>query len=112
MMTAINLLLLSLSIMVLIGFLLLTRKHDNCGWWIVRILLTHSLICVVYLLHFINNHPSSDEFLLLQMGILTQPLGFCLAFYLAYRHKKHLLNQQNIKRNFSKELQQLFNKYQ
>lgn len=99
-MAILNLILMSLSLMILIGFLIQTRKKDTCEWWAMRSLLIYSIIVNVYMLfdawELKNRLPIS--LIMIQLGFFTLTLALLLGWHLMRKrtklYKKQRFNQR------------------
>lgn len=99
-MIVLNVILMSICLLILIAFLLATRKKDNCEWWAMRSLLIYSIIVNVYMLcdawELKSRLPIS--LIMIQIGFFTLTLALLLGWHLMRKrtklYKKQRFNQR------------------
>lgn len=76
-----HLITLIVSVICLGRFLLKTRSKDTPIWWCLRLLLSYSLICLVFML-FDVNHAIDTETVFIRSGFFCLSVAFLLVGFL------------------------------
>lgn len=104
-MIVLNVILMSICLLILIAFLLATRKKDNCQWWAMRTLLIYSLIVNVYMLY--DAVTLGDD---IPTGIIMTRFGFfslVMVLVLGW-HLMHTRAKQHRKQRLAKRIADIF----
>lgn len=91
----INFCLMILCLFSLIWFLLKTRGRDNLAWWLLRFLVLHGMVCVIYMSYeawqLWDNLPTN--LLFIRLGFVSMTLTLLLLWHLL-RQQRHDHRQQ------------------
>lgn len=104
-MAILNLILMSLSLMILIVFLIQTRKKDTCEWWAMRSLLIYSIIVNVYMLYDAYEFGGilPINLIMIRLGFFSLTLALLLGWHLMKKRTKWYKKQR-----FNQRIQAIF----